>query len=267
MIDACRNSCLANDPSVASNSALILATQLQTSGDNGEGHRKLYGVVISALGHAHDVYKKAYERWCGTTSDARFEAIDFRVSGRMVIGLGTTSVLENGLTLHHTYGTPIIPGSALKGITAHYCDNILGKTNSNFSQSNEIIREDGKKGSKPGLYYQMLFGTNDNAGIISFHDAWITPEWVINGKSLLPDIITTHHQKYYSDSPIEPTDTEDPIPIQFLSVQGVFRVVLEVEDNSTDAIKWRLFTMKMVKKALADLGIGGKTSSGYGRMQ
>jgi CRISPR/Cas system CMR subunit Cmr6 (Cas7 group RAMP superfamily) len=47
----------------------------------------------------------------------------------------------------------------------------------------------------------------------------------------------------------------------------VFRIVLEVEDNSIDAIKWRQFMMVMVKKALADLGIGGKTSSGYGRMK
>jgi CRISPR-associated protein Cmr6 len=258
---------MTNDPNMAANSALILSTQLKTTGDKGEGQKELYGVAINALGHAHDVYEKAYGRWCGITSGARFETIDFRVSGRMVIGLGTTSVLENGLTLHHTYGTPVIPGSALKGMTAHYCDNNLGISNPDFSQSNKILREDGKKESKPGRYYQMLFGTNDNAGIISFHDAWITPAWVVNGKSLLPDVITTHHQKYYSDSPIQPTDTEDPIPIQFLSVQGVFRIVLEVEDNSIDAIKWRQFMMVMVKKALADLGIGGKTSSGYGRMK
>lgn len=117
MIDAYRNSCMTNDPNMAANSALILSTQLKTTGDKGEGQKELYGVAINALGHAHDVYEKAYGRWCGITSGARFETIDFRVSGRMVIGLGTTSVLENGLTLHHTYGTPVIPGSALKGMS------------------------------------------------------------------------------------------------------------------------------------------------------
>jgi CRISPR-associated protein Cmr6 len=179
-------------------------------------------------------------------------------------------VLENGLTLHHTYGTPIIPGSAIKGMTAHYCDNVLGLTNKEFLRSYEVERDGDVKDQKRGLYYQMLFGTNDNAGLICFHDALITPDWVHNGRSLLLDVITTHHPKYYSDSsdsPIEPTDTEDPIPIHFLSVQGEFRIVLEVDEDSADALKWRDFTLDIVKAALGDLGVGGKTSSGYGRLK
>ncbi len=35
---------------------------------------------------------------------------------RLVVGLGHNTVLETGLTLHHTWGLPMLPGSALKGL-------------------------------------------------------------------------------------------------------------------------------------------------------
>ena len=38
---------------------------------------------------------------------------------RMVVGLGNESVYETSMTLHHIYGIPYIPGSALKGIMRH----------------------------------------------------------------------------------------------------------------------------------------------------
>lgn len=39
---------------------------------------------------------------------------------RMVIGLGSDHPQETSMTLHHIYGIPYIPGSALKGVTRHY---------------------------------------------------------------------------------------------------------------------------------------------------
>lgn len=47
---------------------------------------------------------------------------------RLVVGLGNESVYETSMTLHHVYGIPYIPGSAVKGITRHYViTQILGK--------------------------------------------------------------------------------------------------------------------------------------------
>lgn len=40
-----------------------------------------------------------------------------RVAWRLSIGLGVPHSLETGITLHHLYGIPYIPGSALKGVT------------------------------------------------------------------------------------------------------------------------------------------------------
>jgi len=45
---------------------------------------------------------------------------DLHTNWRLVVGLGSGSVYETSLTLHHIYGIPYIPGSALKGITRSY---------------------------------------------------------------------------------------------------------------------------------------------------
>src|SRR5512145_776298 len=40
------------------------------------------------------------------------------VLGRVALGLGARGVLESGLRLEHTWGVPVLPGSALKGVAA-----------------------------------------------------------------------------------------------------------------------------------------------------
>ena len=41
------------------------------------------------------------------------------LSWRMVIGLGASHPQETSMTLHHIYGIPYIPGSAIKGVARH----------------------------------------------------------------------------------------------------------------------------------------------------
>src|SRR5690348_13694917 len=63
-------------------------------------------------------YERYYRRWkemlreYSVTTQTR----DIHVKGRMVVGLGSESVLETSICLHRTYGVPYIPGSALKGL-------------------------------------------------------------------------------------------------------------------------------------------------------
>jgi len=45
---------------------------------------------------------------------------EFKTISRLIIGQGQQTPLEVGVTIHHTYGIPYIPGSALKGLTRHY---------------------------------------------------------------------------------------------------------------------------------------------------
>ncbi|KAA3657432.1 MAG: type III-B CRISPR module RAMP protein Cmr6 [Calditrichaeota bacterium] len=47
---------------------------------------------------------------------------------RLIIGWGTNPTLESGLTLHHLYGFPYIPGSAAKGVVHHAAEMmVMGK--------------------------------------------------------------------------------------------------------------------------------------------
>ena len=51
------------------------------------------------------------------------------VDWKMVVGLGHPHVAESSMTLHHIYGIPYIPGSALKGIMRHsYIGDIFEKS-------------------------------------------------------------------------------------------------------------------------------------------
>ncbi len=257
-----------NHTSRASHTGVMLSTQLRSTADDGAGKKTLFLQAIEALPRAREVYTAAFTRWQAQTSTPSFQSADFSVAQRMVVGMGSESVLETGITLHYTYGTPIIPGSALKGLTAHFCDNVLGEANREFLLLGEFPTAEGNTVVRAGHYYQMLFGTNESSGIITFHDAWMHPESIgAPGEGLLPDVLTSHHKNYYAGAnDAAPHDAEDPIPISFLSVRGKFRVVLEVQDNTEDARNWREFTLKILRQALQSWGVGAKTSSGYGRL-
>ena len=72
--------------------------------------------VDTALLNAHRVRWERLVAHYGADeeSDLRF---DLWTDARLAIGLGSDSVLETAITLHRIYGFPIIPGSALKGLT------------------------------------------------------------------------------------------------------------------------------------------------------
>lgn len=228
----------------ASNASLILASYLEQSDDKGKKKRELLQQATDAVRVADPLYRLAFARWKEATTNASTVNAELRVLGRLVVGLGSENVLETGITLHHTYGTPIVPGSALKGLAAHYCHSELGPRSQDLLQT--------------GDHYRTIFGTTDDSGFAIFHDAWICP----GEEGLVPDVMTPHHGDYYSKKPgAGPTDFDDPNPVSFLSVAGKFRVAVSCQNQ-----EWANFTLKLLKAALKDWGVGGKTSSGYGRM-
>ena len=112
----------------------------------------------------------------------------------------------------------------------------------------------------------MIFGDTRNAGYITFYDALYIPgTGRYRGNALAPDIITVHHQKYYQDAEAIPSDGDDPNPIPFLSATGDFLLALGAADFRGPT-RWVDLTFQILAEALEKLGIGAKTSSGYGRM-
>src|SRR5262249_5571079 len=98
---------------------LILARYLAEQNDEGRDKRALLAAACKAGRDQSLValYRRAFERWREGLSGVKAEA-DLRTPAhtRLIVGLGNKGVIEAGLRLHHTYGVPLIPGSALKGL-------------------------------------------------------------------------------------------------------------------------------------------------------
>lgn len=220
--------------------------------------KNLHSAMCDAIHSCVMVYEKAFDRHKSTIEEPSISG-EFQTLGRLIIGLGGENVLETGITLNPVYGTPYIPGSALKGLTAHYCDRVWGVG--------------GKKPEfqKGGKYHKDIFGTSEDSGHFTFHDAWITPGSL--ARSLVPDVMTPHHGDYYSKKQdanggwIPPTDFDDPNPITFVSVSGIFLVSVSCDDPSEIGREYTKIVFGLLSEALEHWGIGGKTSSGYGRLK
>jgi CRISPR-associated protein Cmr6 len=177
----------------------------------------------------------------------------------MAVGLGDESVLETSVALHHTYGVPYIPGSALKGLAASFVRQWLENETAWGTWEQD---ENGKKQAwKPGTAYKIVFGNTDTAGYITFFDALYVPGTGYNGHALYPDIITVHHKEYYGSGNTPPADWDNPKPVPFLSATGNYLIALAGRAD------WVGVVFKLLARALAEMGIGAKTSSGYGRMK
>jgi CRISPR-associated protein Cmr6 len=205
------------------------------------------------------VYRSHYEiRKASLPSDCLCAIAE--VCGRMVIGTGDKGVAEAGVTLHHTYGVPYIPGSALKGLAATYANMRL----EGFSEPEEKrIPESQDDGAAPIIKpYHTLFGAENSAGYLTFFDALYIPDNTPNDFPLAPDVITGHHSGYYvGDTPQPPADWDSPIPVPFLTATGRYLIAVAGPQE------WAQTAIKIVGMALRDIGIGAKTAAGYGRMR
>jgi CRISPR type III-B/RAMP module RAMP protein Cmr6 len=240
----------------------------------------LFEYAKNATKSVIQLYKTAFDRWKKFVTE-NCVARELPIDQRMIIGLGGENVLETGLTLHHTYGVPYIPGSALKGLCAHwFADFLVTKNNDSRLAESELDKLSTKDCEKliAEVYdevrknsdYVAIFGNTSKAGMIQFYDAFILPKSLEDG-CLCDDVMTPHHSEYYSSNgEVAPTEYDLPVPITFLSVKGTFLVALssDEKDNNGNITstgnKWLDYVWKILKNALTQNGIGGKTNSGYG---
>lgn len=249
--------------------------------------KELIDAAIQAQSKTHSLYEAAFiRRFQSLPSHSSTFLLSTPPTQRIAVGLGIESPLGVGLRLHHLYGTPLIPGSALKGLAASYCRQALANDTDQV-ELNRVVTEEvnGTTRRRTGLTYGALFGDQNSAGFIDFLDAWIHPDSLTQpGEGLLRDVITPHHQDYYGGKTykatpltqerklagqrVPPTDFDSPVPVPFLSVRGTFQfaVVWNGDPNCADAKGWLSWAAELLTNALADWGVGGKTSSGYGRL-
>ncbi|GAA0405412.1 type III-B CRISPR module RAMP protein Cmr6 [Micromonospora gifhornensis] len=170
---------------------------------------------------------------------------------RMAVGLGNRlNPYEIGLSLHGTYGWPVIPGSTIKGLTCAWA------------------RECGIDQEDPQLFGR-IFGLprvgadpDESAaapegagqGSVAFLDA--LP--VGGPATVVRDVVTPHQQPYYGQEQA-PGEHHQPIPSEFLVVEGgTFAIdLLGPTEDVAGAAEWCV-------TAMDELGVGAKTSAGYG---
>ena len=187
--------------------------------------------------------------WCGSRS------VSVQPRWRWVVGLGNRSVLRTGITLHHTYGVPYLPGSALKGMTQALEElQLLGDLGAEYNRLGGCER----------IFGADTEAKTQSAGDVVFMDAVPDPDADCSPR-LVVDIMTPHFGEYYGDPEDQaPLEVEDPIPVPFLVVaKGQYIVTVgkrhpEVKQEVVD------LAAKLVGRALDELGIGGKTAKGYG---
>lgn len=254
---------------------------LKEGAEQGAEERNLWLDRVARCREPKD-YAKAYWRWEASLSGP--DTVCFKVEAleRVLVGHGNPSPVEVGLTLHHTWGVPVLPGSALKGLTAGYVEAVYGPDPGREERERELFRGVEWEGSRmvrgPGTVYRRLFGAPDvtgpgghegaSQGEVVFHDAlWVPAQ----GKPMLArDVLTVHQRGYYaSGGETWPGDFDDPNPVAFLTVApgACFLVALSVAPEVRGGRELLARAARYLKEALGDWGVGGKTAAGYGRFK
>ncbi len=191
-----------------------------------------------------------------------YVVINAKNNWRLAIGIGSGNVYESSITLHHVYGIPYIPAQSIKGSFRSYIVHKYFKDEL-FSDK---YKDRYDKFEDEVLYkcdwFVDIFGSNEKQGKVIFFDAF-TEE-----SSIQMDIMNNHYQKYYNGKEA-PTDTQNPNPINFLTLKNsTFRVIFAVKDRFNIYNEENKDVLDFVKEelinSLKQFGVGAKTSVGYG---
>jgi CRISPR-associated protein Cmr6 len=218
-----------------------------------DGRRRLQLDDPQLVRHHTARWQKMLEQ-VGVTEELQFTAAP---EWRVIVGLGAESVLETSIRLHRIYGFPIIPGSALKGMTRAYVKLVLEpEGRATASDIRNVF------GSEPGQ-------TPHFTGQVVFYDA--VP---MAPPRLELDIMNPHYGPYYrevgkTDPKTPPADWHDPKPVYFLTVASgspfYFAVGPRRRDNEADIAAAKKAKVWLLE-ALEVMGVGAKTTTGYGVM-
>ncbi|MCG9968431.1 type III-B CRISPR module RAMP protein Cmr6 [Pelotomaculum terephthalicicum JT] len=193
------------------------------------------------------ILHEAISRYSTLVRSCGGEVRVYRTASRFVTGLGNEHPVENGFTWHHTLGTPYLPGSSVKGVlrawVQHWLDMPLSEVNRLFGPEKD------KSETAAG-------------GLIVF-DA--LPVRLVQ---LEIEIMTPHYAEYYQDTGTgkPPADWYSPVPIPYLTVVKDQLFVFGLAPRKESAIDLQQ-VFSWMDQALATIGAGAKTASGYGCFQ
>lgn len=236
------------------------------------------GAAARIVGHAGNALQSLHMRQSGFLKSIHDSGgfcleITARLATPYVSGLGGAHPTETGFILDRNTGLPYIPASGIKGLlrVAHALNTAEAHP--------ELVRQTSAGPELPDTEPSLrkYFGDTDTVSVgnvrgqLVFLDAF--PASV---PTIKKDIMNPHFGKYY-DGTLPPVETENPIPVMFMSVhEGVdfkFRVISLPLASDAESSLMRNFDdsdraaiLAMFTRAGEQLGFGAKTAVGYGRM-
>ncbi len=217
------------------------------SQEGGQKHDEARRLVIQCNDWAVERSQKGWygamhARWESMMRGGGAEPFVLKPEWRMVVGLGRDSAFETGLTLHRVYGFPYIPGSALKGMTQAWAE----------------AKE------KPEGERREIFGEQDKAKSALAGQAVFFDALPVEPPRLKLDVMNPHYPEYYRPGErAYPASWQSPVPVFFITVDKGTPFLFGV--GRRDGDKQRAATAReWLQQALHDMGVGGKTTSGYG---
>jgi CRISPR-associated protein Cmr6 len=193
----------------------------------------------------------------------KLRIINAESDGRLIVGLGTESVYETSIMLHHVYGFPYIPGQGIKGaVRSHVIKEFFGSDESKaLSEDKDFCLifgcpefADEKKTKKSAL-------KAEHRGSIIFWDAF---PLAINNHNISMDILNPHFGEYYENKN-PPADYLTPVPVNFITLKDIeFRFIIGSDRKRPDAKELLNKAYNWTKEALENSGLGAKTAVGYG---
>jgi CRISPR-associated protein Cmr6 len=194
------------------------------------------------------------------TEGAGARAVELVTQTRLVVGLGLPQPVETGFLLDRLTGCPYLPGSSVKGLLRAAARRVA-------ASELTLAGDPGDDATFFADHLDRLFGPalggdlDAAKGQVAFYDAF-PRTW----PRLEVDVLTPHQGDYYvGDGTTVPGDWHDPVPVPFLTVPPGTRFTFYLRSRGSATVDGDLARLeRLLRGALDELGIGGKTGAGYG---
>lgn len=233
--------------------------------DKGEHTQKDETLRALVGGYSADylaLYKHALKQWRQAMENNRdIACLEMVVASPLIVGKGDQNVHEFGITLQLPWGTPVIPGSAIKGVLSTFAH----EQGDEGWHKGALSSKDNALAAFSGKMSLIMFGGMDEnnesfAGALDFCDAWWVPS---HGNSpFQEDIINVHNGSYYQKGDSFPDGMDSPVPNKFAVVRPGEKFFFAIKGTAS----WRELAKNMLIQVADQYGFGAKTRVGYGRL-